>query len=166
MPSFPAAAVAHGKLRYLQGYTPAMLVESRILEVTVFAGTCTARCSSLSGTTFSSLLCFARASQPSTIPPTHRRSIAITLSVPNCVLDLIPSLFNIVELRERSILHLCRRTTSNWPGKSRKSTARQLRRFQRGTTTLPILYNIPAVNLKGANNGKSEQCAPAASRWA
>ena len=31
------AAVAHGKLRYLQGYTPAMLVdESRILEVTVF----------------------------------------------------------------------------------------------------------------------------------
>jgi len=32
-----AAAVAHGKLRYLQGYTPAMLVdESRILEVTVF----------------------------------------------------------------------------------------------------------------------------------
>jgi hypothetical protein len=35
--SFSAAAVAHGKLRYLQGYTPAMLVdESRILEVTVF----------------------------------------------------------------------------------------------------------------------------------
>jgi hypothetical protein len=34
---FSAAAVAHGKLRYLQGYTPAMLVdESRILEVTVF----------------------------------------------------------------------------------------------------------------------------------
>src|SRR5450755_3342805 len=34
---FSAAAVAHGELRYLQGYTPAMLVdESRILEVTVF----------------------------------------------------------------------------------------------------------------------------------
>jgi hypothetical protein len=34
---FSAAAVAHGKLRYLQGYSPAMLVEeSRILEVTIF----------------------------------------------------------------------------------------------------------------------------------
>jgi hypothetical protein len=34
---FSAAAVAHGKRRYLQGYTLAMLVdESRILEVTVF----------------------------------------------------------------------------------------------------------------------------------
>ena len=34
---FSAAAVDHGELRYLQGYTPAMLVdESRILEVTVF----------------------------------------------------------------------------------------------------------------------------------
>jgi hypothetical protein len=34
---FSAAAVAHGKLRYLQGYAPAMLVdESRILEVTIF----------------------------------------------------------------------------------------------------------------------------------
>jgi DNA-binding response OmpR family regulator len=34
--SSPAAA-AHGKLRYLQGYTPAMLVhESRILQVTIF----------------------------------------------------------------------------------------------------------------------------------
>jgi len=32
-----AAAIAHGKLRYLQGYTPAMLVhESRILQVTLF----------------------------------------------------------------------------------------------------------------------------------
>jgi DNA-binding response OmpR family regulator len=31
------AAIAHGKLRYLQGYTPAMLVhESRILQVTLF----------------------------------------------------------------------------------------------------------------------------------
>ncbi len=31
------AAVAHGRLRYLQGYTPAMLVhESRILQVTLF----------------------------------------------------------------------------------------------------------------------------------
>ena len=31
------AAVAHGKLRYQQGYTPAMLVhESRILQVTIF----------------------------------------------------------------------------------------------------------------------------------
>jgi hypothetical protein len=31
-----AAAIAHGKLRYLQGYTPAMLVhESRILQVTL-----------------------------------------------------------------------------------------------------------------------------------
>jgi len=31
------AAMAHGKLRYLQGYTPAMLVhESRILQVTIF----------------------------------------------------------------------------------------------------------------------------------
>jgi DNA-binding response OmpR family regulator len=34
---FSAAAVAHGKLRYLQGYSPAMLVhESRILQVTLF----------------------------------------------------------------------------------------------------------------------------------
>jgi DNA-binding response OmpR family regulator len=34
---FSAAAVAHGQLRYLQGYTPAMLVhESRILQVTLF----------------------------------------------------------------------------------------------------------------------------------
>ncbi len=35
--AFSAAAVAHGKLRYEQGYTPAMLVhESRILQVTLF----------------------------------------------------------------------------------------------------------------------------------
>jgi hypothetical protein len=35
--TFSTAAVAHGKLRYLQGYTPAMLVhESRILQVTLF----------------------------------------------------------------------------------------------------------------------------------
>jgi DNA-binding response OmpR family regulator len=34
---FSAAASAHGKLRYKQGYTPAMLVhESRILQVTLF----------------------------------------------------------------------------------------------------------------------------------
>jgi DNA-binding response OmpR family regulator len=34
---FSVAAVAHGKLRYRQGYTPAMLVhESRILQVTIF----------------------------------------------------------------------------------------------------------------------------------
>lgn len=34
---FSAAATAHGKLRYEQGYTPAMLVhESRILQVTLF----------------------------------------------------------------------------------------------------------------------------------
>jgi len=34
---FSAAALAHGKLRYTQGYTPAMLVhESRILQVTLF----------------------------------------------------------------------------------------------------------------------------------
>ena len=34
---FSAAAMAHGKLRYEQGYTPAMLVhESRILQVTLF----------------------------------------------------------------------------------------------------------------------------------
>jgi DNA-binding response OmpR family regulator len=34
---FSAAAVAHGTLRYLQGYTAAMLVhESRILQVTIF----------------------------------------------------------------------------------------------------------------------------------
>jgi DNA-binding response OmpR family regulator len=34
---FSAAAVAHGNLRYGQGYTPAMLVhESRILQVTIF----------------------------------------------------------------------------------------------------------------------------------
>jgi len=34
---FSAAAVAHGKLRYAQGYSPAMLVhESRILQVTLF----------------------------------------------------------------------------------------------------------------------------------
>jgi hypothetical protein len=36
MPFF-VAAIAHGKLRYEQGYTPAMLVhESRILQVTLF----------------------------------------------------------------------------------------------------------------------------------
>jgi DNA-binding response OmpR family regulator len=35
--AFSAAAIAHGKLRYLQGYTAAMLVhESRILQVTLF----------------------------------------------------------------------------------------------------------------------------------
>ena len=35
--AFSVAAAAHGKLRYLQGYTPAMLVhESRILQVTLF----------------------------------------------------------------------------------------------------------------------------------
>jgi DNA-binding response OmpR family regulator len=35
--AFSVAAIAHGKLRYLQGYTPAMLVhESRILQVTLF----------------------------------------------------------------------------------------------------------------------------------
>jgi len=34
---FSEAAIAHGKLRHLQGYTPAMLVhESRILQVTLF----------------------------------------------------------------------------------------------------------------------------------
>jgi hypothetical protein len=34
---FSATAVAHGRLRYLQGYTPGMLVhESRILQVTIF----------------------------------------------------------------------------------------------------------------------------------
>jgi DNA-binding response OmpR family regulator len=34
---FSVAAVAHGRLRYKQGYTPAMLVhESRILQVTLF----------------------------------------------------------------------------------------------------------------------------------
>jgi hypothetical protein len=34
---FSTAAVAHGKLRHQQGYTPAMLVhESRILQVTLF----------------------------------------------------------------------------------------------------------------------------------
>jgi len=34
---FSAAAIAHGKLRYKHGYTPAMLVhESRILQVTLF----------------------------------------------------------------------------------------------------------------------------------
>ena len=34
---FSTSAVAHGKLRYQQGYTPAMLVhESRILQVTLF----------------------------------------------------------------------------------------------------------------------------------
>jgi DNA-binding response OmpR family regulator len=35
--AFSAAAIAHGQLRYLQGYTPAMLAhESRILQVTLF----------------------------------------------------------------------------------------------------------------------------------
>ena len=44
---FSAAAVAHGKLRYLQGYSPAMLVhESRILQVTIF-GTLQSNVSSL-----------------------------------------------------------------------------------------------------------------------
>lgn len=34
---FSSAAIAHGKLRYQQSYTPAMLVhESRILQVTLF----------------------------------------------------------------------------------------------------------------------------------
>ena len=34
---FSDAAVAHGKLRFMQGYTPAMMVhESRILQVTLF----------------------------------------------------------------------------------------------------------------------------------
>ena len=42
-----AAAIAHGQLRYLQGYTPAMLVhESRILQVTLF-GTLQSNLSSL-----------------------------------------------------------------------------------------------------------------------
>jgi hypothetical protein len=32
-----SSAAAHGELRYLRGYTPAMLVhESRILQVTIF----------------------------------------------------------------------------------------------------------------------------------
>jgi hypothetical protein len=36
-PFFSTAAVAHGKLRYLQGYAPAMsLHESQILQVTIF----------------------------------------------------------------------------------------------------------------------------------
>src|SRR6202167_5248631 len=44
---FSPAAGAHGKLRYLQGYTPAMLVhESRILQVTLF-GTLQSNLSSL-----------------------------------------------------------------------------------------------------------------------
>jgi YesN/AraC family two-component response regulator len=44
---FSDAAMAHGKLRYLQGYTPAMLVhESRILQVTLF-GTLQSNLSSL-----------------------------------------------------------------------------------------------------------------------
>jgi hypothetical protein len=44
---FSAAAIAHGKLRYKQGYTPAMLVhESRILQVTLF-GTLQSNLSSL-----------------------------------------------------------------------------------------------------------------------
>jgi DNA-binding response OmpR family regulator len=35
--NYSASATAHGELRYLQGYTPAMLVhESRILQVTIF----------------------------------------------------------------------------------------------------------------------------------
>ena len=35
--TFSGAALAHGELRYRQGYTPAMLVhESRILQVTIF----------------------------------------------------------------------------------------------------------------------------------
>ena len=35
--AFSEAAIAHGKLRYRQGYTPGMLVhESRILQVTIF----------------------------------------------------------------------------------------------------------------------------------
>jgi len=35
--AFSSAAIAHGKLRYQQGYTPAMLVhDSRILQVTLF----------------------------------------------------------------------------------------------------------------------------------
>jgi len=44
---FSAAAIAHGQLRYLQGYTPGMLVhESRILQVTLF-GTLQSNLSSL-----------------------------------------------------------------------------------------------------------------------
>ncbi|MFZ1132061.1 MAG: response regulator [Terriglobales bacterium] len=45
--AFSPAALAHGKLRFLQGYTPAMLVhESRILQVTLF-GTLQSNLSSL-----------------------------------------------------------------------------------------------------------------------
>jgi DNA-binding response OmpR family regulator len=45
--AFSAAAIAHGQLRYQQGYTPAMLVhESRILQVTIF-GTLQSNLSSL-----------------------------------------------------------------------------------------------------------------------
>src|ERR1035437_1923547 len=45
--AFSAAAIAHGHLRYQQGYTPAMLVhESRILQVTIF-GTLQSNLSSL-----------------------------------------------------------------------------------------------------------------------
>jgi DNA-binding response OmpR family regulator len=44
---FSTAAIAHGKLRYKQGYTPSMLVhESRILQVTLF-GTLQSNLSSL-----------------------------------------------------------------------------------------------------------------------
>ena len=51
--AFSTAAIAHGKLRYLQGYTPAMLVhESRILQVTLFG----ALQSNLSSLDFSLLL--------------------------------------------------------------------------------------------------------------
>jgi DNA-binding response OmpR family regulator len=50
---FSTAAIAHGKLRYLQGYTPAMLVhESRVLQVTLFG----ALQSNLSSLDFSLLL--------------------------------------------------------------------------------------------------------------
>jgi hypothetical protein len=43
--AFSEAAIAHGKLRYLQGYTPAMLVhESRILQVTPLRDVATRSC--------------------------------------------------------------------------------------------------------------------------
>ncbi len=61
---FSAAAVAHGKLRYLQGYTPAMLVhESRILQVTIF-GTLQINLESLDFSLVTNIMTIANAVDP------------------------------------------------------------------------------------------------------
>src|ERR1019366_7052099 len=75
----------HGKLRYLQGYTPAMLVdESRILEVTVFG----MLQSNLHSLDFSLLLPDVTASRPQR----HRRASRLLPSSPICTPARLSSL--------------------------------------------------------------------------